>query len=237
LALKLANITSETPDPQGGTIDRYRDGTPTGVLKESAQRLVAGLIPSPTLEQEQKGILKIIEEFNKEGTTAVKDPGIGEDKWRLYQNLLADGKLTVRVFALWDVGKTVESADALLERVGAFTRPYVSTGDHLLISGGIKIYLDGSGGARTGWLYEDWNQNYDEVARGNRGYPVIDPEVFRKQVLLFHDAGLHVSTHAIGDRAIDWVIDTYALALEKNRLTVSSTESSIATYRPIALSP
>ncbi len=90
VALKLANITKETPDPPGGTIDRKPDGTPTGVLKESAQGLVRRLIPTLSPEQEQKGILKIIEEFNKEGMTAVKDPGVGRDKWGLYQNILAD---------------------------------------------------------------------------------------------------------------------------------------------------
>jgi predicted amidohydrolase YtcJ len=93
--------------------------------------------------------------------------------------------------------------------------PYVSTGDDRLISGGIKIMLDGSGGARTAWLYEDWNRDFDGRDVGNRGYPVIDPEVFRQQVLLFHDAGLHIGVHAIGDRAIDWTLDTYAEALRK----------------------
>jgi predicted amidohydrolase YtcJ len=216
VALKLANITKETPDPPGGTIDRNPDGTPTGVLKESAQALVTRLIPELSPEQKQKGILRIIEEFNKEGMTAVKDPGVDADKWKLYQNILADGKLTVRVFGLWDVGTTIERAEALIDRVGTFTRPYISTGDDVLISGGIKMYLDGSGGARTGWLYEEWNKNYEDVDKGNYGYPVLDPDIYRKQVHLFHNAGLHVSTHAIGDRAIDWTLDSYALALNEN---------------------
>ncbi len=215
VALTLANITKGTPDPPGGTIDRKPDGTPTGVLKESAQGLVRRLIPTLSSEQEQKGILKIIEEFNKEGMTAVKDPGVGKDKWGLYQNILADNRLNVRVFVLWDVGKTIESAEDLIDRVGSFTRPYVSTGDDQLVSGGIKMYLDGSGGARTAWLYEDWNKDYENEDEGNRGYPVLDPDIYREQVLLFHNAGLHVSTHAIGDRAIDWTLDSYALALQE----------------------
>ena len=215
VALKLANITKETPDPPGGTIDREPDGTPTGVLKESAQRLVGRLVPSLSPEQEQQGILRIIEEFNKEGMTAVKDPGVGKDKWGLYQNILADNKLNVRVFALWDVGKTLESAEALIDRVGSFTRPYISTGNDRLVSGGIKMYLDGSGGARTAWMYEDWSKDFDKTDAGNRGYPVLDPDIYREQVRLFHSAGLHVSTHAIGDRAIDWTLDSYALALQE----------------------
>jgi predicted amidohydrolase YtcJ len=215
-ALKLAKITKDTPDPPGGTIDRYPDGTPTGVLKESAQNLVGRLIPDFTPEQIKKGIIKIVEEFNKEGMTAVKDPGIGPGKWRTYQNLLAEGKLTVRVFVLWGTGNTAAAARELINRVGPFTKPYITTGDDALISGGIKIYLDGSGGARTAWVYKEWNKNYKKIDEGNYGYSVIDPEIFRKQVLMFHKAGLHLSVHAIGDRAIDWVLDSYAVALEEN---------------------
>jgi predicted amidohydrolase YtcJ len=92
----------------------------------------------------------------------------------------------------------------------------VSTGDDHLISGGVKIFADGSGGARTAWLHEDWNKNHREVDAGNRGYSAIDAELLRKQIQLYHDAGLHMSVHAIGDRAIDWVVDSYALALQRN---------------------
>ncbi len=216
VVLEMANITKDTPDPPGGTIDRSPDGTPTGVLKESAQGLVTRLIPDFTLEQKQRGIVKIVEEFNKEGMTAVKDAGVGEEKWQAYRNVLAEGKLNVRVFGLWDAGDTIEAAQALIDRLGDSTKPHQSTGNDLLVSGGIKIYLDGSGGARTAWLYDPWNKNLDEIDEGNFGYPVIEPELFREQVLMFHQAGLHVSTHAIGDRAIDWVMDTYAMALEKH---------------------
>jgi len=46
---------------------------------------------------------------------------------------------------------------------------------------------------------------------GNRGYPQVDPAVYREMVRLFHRNGVSVGTHAVGDRAIDWVVDTYAL--------------------------
>lgn len=215
-ALKLAKITKDTPDPPGGTIDRYPDGTPTGVLKESAQGLVGRFIPGLTPEQMQRGIVKIVEEFNKEGMTAVKDPGIGFSKWDAYRKILAQDKLTVRVFILWGGGESEKDAKKIIERVGAFTKPYISTGDDKLISGGIKIYLDGSGGARTAWLYDEWNKNYEEIDKGNYGYPVIKPKVFRKMVKMYHDAGLHMGIHAIGDKAIDWLMDSYALALKEN---------------------
>jgi predicted amidohydrolase YtcJ len=213
-ALKLANIIKTTADPPAGTIERAPDGIPTGVLKESAQSLVTRLIPPLTPEQQRNGLIKIIQEFNKEGMTGVKDPGIGTQKWEQYLGLLADNKLDVRVFALWGTGKTIEAAEDLVKRIAPFTKPYISTGDGRLVSGGVKIFMDGSGGARTAWLYNEWNRNSTEVDKGNVGYPVVDPEIFRRQVMIFNNAGLHVSTHAIGDRAIDWVVDSYAAALQ-----------------------
>jgi predicted amidohydrolase YtcJ len=214
-ALKLAGITEATKDPDAGTIDRDENGQPTGVLKEAAQSLVTRLIPGLSDEQEREGLLKMIQGFHKEGMTGLKDPGISAKQWRHYQYLLDQGKLNVRVFALWWAPKTVDGAESLIDRIGSFTKPYITTGDDLLISGGVKCLIDGSGGARTAWLYSDWNKNYTDKDKGNVGYSVIDPEIYRKQVEMFHKAGLHVGTHAIGDRAIDWVMDTYKKAIDE----------------------
>ncbi len=83
------------------------------------------------------------------------------------------------------------------------------------MSGGIKIFADGSGGARTAWMWQDWNRERTGIDTGNRGYPAFDAGTIRELILLYHDAGLHVGTHAIGDRAIDWVVDSYAEALKR----------------------
>jgi predicted amidohydrolase YtcJ len=213
-ALRLAKITKETKDPVAGTIDRDHGGNPTGVLKESAMNLVTRLIPRYTPDQERQGLLKIISDFNREGLTAVKDPGIRQSKWALYQQLLQENKLTVRVFALWLGGRSLESAHQMLNGIANIPRAPASFGDGQLLSGGIKLYMDGSGGGRTGWMYKDWNKNSKEDDTGNAGYPTTDPAVYRQMVKLFHDAGFHIGTHAVGDRAIDWVVDTYAQVLK-----------------------
>jgi len=76
------------------------------------------------------------------------------------------------------------------------------------------MYMDGSGGARTAWMHDDWNKNLVETDAGNVGYPSTPPDQYRQMATELHDAGIHVSTHAIGDRAIDWVVDTYDRALQ-----------------------
>ncbi len=212
-ALRLPKISASTPDPKAGTIDRDASGAPTGVLKESAQALVGDLIPPPTPDQRRAGILESIALLHREGMTAVKDPWIGRPTWDAYVELLREGKLAERVCVLWDAGTTLASARAALAEIEAQPRPPQSLGDGRLVSCGAKIFMDGSGGARTAWMYKDWNKDSTGIDAGNSGYPALDPEVYRQQVRLFHDAGVHVGTHAIGDRAIDWVVDTYAQVL------------------------
>jgi predicted amidohydrolase YtcJ len=216
LALEMADITSATPDPPGGTIDRAPDGTPTGVLKESAQGLVSRMIPRFTEEQMKEGLRELARAFNQECMTGVKDLGLTDRAWERYEEIRDEGALNLRVFGLWRGGESLESTAGIIEAIQASTKPYVSTGDDQLIRGGVKLYMDGSGGARTAWLYDDWNRDFDGVDEGNKGYPVVDPELLREEIRMYHDAGIHVSVHAIGDRAIDWVVDSYWLALEAN---------------------
>jgi predicted amidohydrolase YtcJ len=154
-------------------------------------------------------------DFNSEGMTAAKDPGTEGERWDLYRELLQQNKSTVRIFALLNGGRDMESARATFARLEAQPKPPQTFGDGMLLSGGVKLYMDGSGGGRTAWVYDPWFKKAREVDTGNTGYPNIDLPVYREMVKLFHDAGIHVSTHAVGDRAIDWVVDTYAERLKE----------------------
>ena len=214
-AMKMAEVRKDTKDPPAGTIDRDAQGAPSGVMKESAQSLITRLVPPYTVEQQRNGLARMVADFNKEGMTGAKDPGIGIEKWDLYNELLRGGKLTVRMFALWSGPRSAEGYQQLIARVATHPRPPASLGDGVLFSGGIKMFMDGSGGARTAWMHEDWNRNSTGKDTGNKGYPAIAPDAYQTVVNAFHDAGIHVSTHAIGDRAIDWVVDTYAAALQR----------------------
>ncbi len=214
-ALQLAKITAATVNPAAGIIDRDSQGRPTGVLKEDpAMNLVVSLIPPYSHDQQRNGLLKMMADFNKEGMTAAKDPGILPERWDIYRELLNENKSTVRIFALFLGGTTMDSARVTLARLQRLPKPPESLGDGLLLSGGVKIFMDGSGGGRTAWVYEPWHKKSTEIDAGNTGYPALDPDTYRQMVKLFHDAGFHVSTHAVGDRAIDWVVDTYAAVLQ-----------------------
>lgn len=215
VALRLANITHDTKDPDAGTIDRGPDGAPTGVLKEAAQGLVYRLVPPLTAAQEREAMRSLAREFAAEGMTGFKDPGISAQTFANYQALAAEGALPQRVFALFSGGRTMAAAERLISERGAQARPYETTGDDHVIAGGVKLFADGSGGARTAWMYDEWNRDLTGVDAGNRGYPALDPDTLRAMIRRYHAAGFHISTHSIGDRTIDWVMDSYAMALRE----------------------
>jgi predicted amidohydrolase YtcJ len=216
VALKLAHITAATAEPKAGTIDRDSQGNPTGVLKEeSAMKPVTSLIPPVTPEQMRQGIVHIQEVLHSEGMTAVKDPDIEQIHWNAYKSLLDEGQLKERICVLWHAGSTMESARKALAEINAVPRLPATLGEDRLLSCGVKIYMDGSGGARTGWVYDDWLRNATTADLGNKGYPQTDPAIYRDMVRLFHQNGVPVGTHAVGDRAMDWVVDTYALVEEE----------------------
>jgi predicted amidohydrolase YtcJ len=218
MALKLAGITAATPDPPASTIDRDAQGRPSGVLKEdAAMELVTHRIPATTPEQMRAGVLHIQEVLHSEGMTAVKDPDIHQLEWDAYKFLLDQGKLRERICVLWNAGITQASAQQALDQVNRVPRLPASLGDSRLLSCGVKLYMDGSGGARTGWTWQPWIRggSVPDLRPGgepNTGYPHMNPDTYREAVLMFQKAGVPVGTHAVGDRAMDWVVDSYAAA-------------------------
>jgi predicted amidohydrolase YtcJ len=216
-AMKLAGISAATPDPPASTIDRDRQGNPTGVFKEdAAMALIIHLIPETTPAQMRAGILYIQKVLHSEGMTAVKDPDIFQIHWDAYKALLDGGDLEERICVLWDAGITMASAQHALDEINSVPRLPASSGDARLLSCGVKLFMDGSGGARTGWMWQPWMRNntadLTRDGKPNTGYPHMNPDTYRRMVLLFQKAGVPVGTHAVGDRAMDWVVDTYALA-------------------------
>jgi predicted amidohydrolase YtcJ len=215
-ALRLAGIDAHSPAPPAGTIEHRADGQPMGVLKESAMLLVTRLIPAATFEQRREAVKHMLDRLHAEGMTGFKDPNILEPEWRAYRSLAAEGALDANVCVLFSTGKTMDEAKETLRWIRAAQLDVAALPHTSLRVCGAKIFMDGSGAAPTAWMYQEWNRNRTEVAVGNRGYPQIDPAIFRQQVHLFVVADTGIGVHAIGDRAIDWVVDSFAEALKEH---------------------
>jgi len=217
-AMALAGIDADTADVDGGVIERDADGRPTGILADQAMDLVNAVVPPTTTEDYIEAVTRFVGDLSAEGITTIKDPEINQLHWDAYQAVEKSGNLSVRVFALWRAPDTLAEAQALLEHIAPITHPRSEDGSRQVISGGVKIYIDGSGTARTAWMYDDWNRDYTDTDEGNAGLTYLAPDRLFEQIRLFHNAGIHIGSHAIGDRAIDFTMDAYAGVLKDKPL-------------------
>jgi len=202
VALRMAGITAETPDPPGGRIVRDEHGEPTGLLQEHAQDLVRKLIAPPTVADIKEALVAAGERFLAMGITSVAEASLRtSDELAAYQELRREGRLPVRVYLMMIIDDTFDS----LERLGVRT----GFGDEWLRIGPAKLLQDGSGGGRTALMsypYPDEPDNYG-IAVYTQEY--LD-EAFRRAAA----AGFQGAAHAIGDRAIDMILTAFERALE-----------------------
>src|SRR5450755_400202 len=212
-ALRLAGIGATTTAPAAGIIEHGADGLPDGILKESAMDSLIAVVPQYSAEQRRQAIDRMLQMTHSEGMTGFKDPDIDQQDWEAYRSAAAGGGLNEYVCTLFHTAALPDGAAATLAQIRAAQRDVTALRNPTLGVCGAKIYMDGSGAGRTGWVYADWNRSFTDVDVGNKGSPAIDPELYRRQVEFFVAAGVSVGTHAVGDRAIDWVVDTYAEAL------------------------
>jgi predicted amidohydrolase YtcJ len=96
-ALRLASITPASGDPEGGKIDRDRNGQPTGILRDTAQHAMRMVIPQPTHEERRQGIEVALADLAAHGVTSAQDYSPAWENFQIYEELEKDGKLTARI--------------------------------------------------------------------------------------------------------------------------------------------
>ena len=200
-ALELAGITRDTPDPPGGQIERDEDGEATGLLYETAGRLVMSLIPPYTVDEIKEGLRRVWDQFSEWGVTTTHDASGYGDAIRAYQQLLAEGVRQVRTLLMVSVHPQRPEGADLLE---AMTNMGVQSGfgDEWLKVMSLKIMGDGSGAGGSAAVYTPQN-------RGTKGLGLMitSPEEMKRMTVEAHQAGIRVSIHGIGDRGIDLALD------------------------------
>ena len=202
LALKLAGITRDTPDPEGGAIVRDAGGEPTGWVKENAVNLVHKLIPSPTREQRKRGLLLALQEAARLGITSIQDNSDWED-FLAMRELKQEGKLTLRVTEWLPFNTPLDRLEEM-RREGGTTDPWLKTG-------ALKGVTDGSGGSLSAAMLEPFANDPD-----NRGILLYEPAQLKKMVIDREAAGFQIALHAIGDRANRVALDAFEVARKIN---------------------
>jgi len=199
LALKLAGITAQTPDPAGGVIVRDAKGNPTGALKDAAADLVYKVIPEPTHAQRRHAIERALEHAASLGVTSVQDMNPDYADIAIYAELLEEGKLTTRIYAAPLIPQGDDQVKIGIRH--AFGGPYLRLG-------AVKSYADGSLGSRTAYFFEPFTDQPDN--RGLLADGMHPISLMRDRMMKGDAAGLQLCTHAIGDAGISTILDIYA---------------------------
>jgi hypothetical protein len=205
-AMELAGISSTTPDPAGGTIVRDGKGNATGLLRETAQRLVGAAISrsreglseaDKTAEFERMVELAGQEALSK-GVTSFQDAGADFATIDGFKRLAEEGRLPVRLYVM----VRRESNETMAEKLPDYR--IIPEGNDFLAVRSIKRQIDGALGAHGAWMLEPYEDLEGDV--GLVLEPVADIEETARIAI---EHGFQVNTHAIGDRANREVLDIY----------------------------
>ena len=196
-ALRAAGIGVSTPDPPGGRILRQSDGTPTGVLIDTAMDLVVRAIPRPGPRETEEMLLRSLRALAAAGLTAVHDASAGPEVLEAYARLAERDALPIRVYAM------IEGQGADLDdRMRAWRERRVS--EPLRVRS-VKLFADGALGSRGAAMFDGYTDD-----PGNTGLWLLDPRELEARILRVAAAGFQPSVHCIGDRACAAVLEAFS---------------------------
>lgn len=209
--LRKSGITSQTPDPFGGEIQRDPlTGEPTGILKESAENLIktGAVRTNRTVEEESErtwqGYLLALKEAREFGVTSIQIPGSAD--FEAYERLMKKGQLTSRI----DIGRTLTDDTAILKSYRSLADKYPGEGNWIRF-GYLKAFIDGTIGSGTALLFEPFADNPK-----SSGLAMMTYEKFEKMVVKADKHGFQIGVHSIGDKGNNWTLNAFEKASQEN---------------------
>jgi predicted amidohydrolase YtcJ len=200
-ALRAAGIDRATRDPAGGLIARDAGGDPTGLLIDTAQRLLHAVEPRPTDAQFDRAVRECMADCLAVGLTGIHEMGAELYAIAAYRRLLERGQFPFRNY----VAAAARSASTWAHYR---ERGPETLGDGRLRVGALKLMADGALGSRGAALHEPYCDDPD-----NRGLLLMDGDEVERLTLEALPRGFQVCVHAIGDRANTLVLDAFERAL------------------------
>ncbi|HCI72676.1 MAG: amidohydrolase [Bacteroidetes bacterium] len=199
MALQMAGVSKDTPDPQGGKIIRDGSGKATGVFIDAAQGFVESEIPAPTQKEQKLALEKAYDQMAKMGITSVHDAGVGVKAWELYKEFADQGKAKTRIYGM--ISGSGGTFDELSKN-----DPIKSYANDMLALRSVKLYSDGALGSRGAAMLQPYSDD-----PGNVGLLFMEQEEMDAAVSKVVGKGFQANIHAIGDAGNRQVLD----ALEK----------------------
>lgn len=206
MAIDMAGVTKDTPNPQGGEILKTEDGELLGCMTDTAAAIVRALIPAWTDEQLKQASILAQEQLFSYGFTSALDAGVSVHQLDLYKELYESGDLKLRLYPLIMLSST-EGAEADYLRNNKPTEMLYD--DHLHVAG-VKIIGDGSLGARSAAMLEEYSDREGYCGE----YRFTDEEAY-EVIKLAYENGYQTGVHAIGDGTNHQVLDVYERLMQE----------------------
>jgi len=210
MALDRAGITADTEVPVGGEIRRGDDGEPNGLFLNRAVPVIRDAVPAPSHEQLMETARIGLEQMAKDGYVAVHDAGLDTGMMAALEQLEAEGRLPIRVYAMLSLRD-----EPLMQKWLA--RGPDSDADSMLVTRTVKAYYDGALGSRGARLLYDYADQPGHRGVSGSGYGFNEPLMAEAM-----KAGFQVAIHAIGDagnrEALDIIESVYAEAPDTRQL-------------------
>ena len=189
LAFERAGITVATPAPLGGEIRKDTRGQPSGILMNTATRLVERAVPAATAAQLDGRVVAALDALAAAGYVHVQDAGAGSALMSLLQTLSASKHLPLRVDAM------LAARDPELLDVWRSRGPDTDASDRL-VTRSVKAFYDGAMGSRGAYFLADYSDR-----PGHRGIGGADYGFDGARIAAMMKTGFQIVVHAIGDRA------------------------------------
>ena len=210
-ALELAGINKNTPDPPNGSIVRdAKTGEPTGALKESAQGLVAKVVPKPTRSEKLASLRAGLKWANENGLTRVHSAGQDFEELDLYDELQRHGDLTARFYIAYFLDPPElrpQDLDLMETARKKYRGEWIDTNV-------VKFMVDGVIESHTAAMLEPYSD--DPALKGKLFW---DPQKYDSAVAELDKRGFQIFTHAIGDYGVRTALDAYEKAEKANHTT------------------
>ena len=211
-ALAEAGIDGDTSDPPGGTIVRTPEGRATGLMRETAQRLIdeaisvyeGRLTPEEAEQMDRERVMLAADEALRHGVTSFQDAGSTLEMIDFFRQLEEEGNLPVRLYVMVRRASNEVMAEALPD----YRMP--AEGNDFLTVRSIKRQVDGALGAHGAWLLEP----YEDLPNTD-GLVLETIEDIERTAEIAVEHGYQVNTHAIGDRAVREILDLYERVWER----------------------
>ncbi|MGI6344412.1 MAG: amidohydrolase [Bacillota bacterium] len=206
-ALEIAGLGQDPVQPAGGVIDVDENGMPTGILRESAKGLVSRHLPENSVADYKRYFQAAARQAASFGLTSVQSDDIGSgmgEKLQALRQLVEEDSLPVRVNLQVRL-HSVERIEEYLRLREEYQFP-AGTVEY----GPLKLMTDGSLGGRTAALRAPYADDPSTC-----GVEVLPQEQINELLLFAHSQGLQMAGHAIGDRAMDMLLNGIENALNE----------------------